>query len=151
MNIFARLKRFWTRVVDAWNFVTPEQRNAWDTFDGWEDVPRPYVRKVMDDTRKKLIDENPVRYSVDPSNPSITIRTNLDGTIDRGWLTPDGEFYLLMIPDDVYEMDDKSYSAYCCRCCRFFELDMTIEEIDKHTAKPVFDGWYCGRDERCCP
>jgi len=40
----------------------------------------------------QVLQENPVRISVDLSDPSVFIRTNEDGTKDRGTLGPNGQF-----------------------------------------------------------
>lgn len=40
----------------------------------------------------EMIRKNPVRINMDPADPSAALRTNANGTVDRGQLTEDGQF-----------------------------------------------------------
>ncbi|KQO28796.1 hypothetical protein ASF19_17590 [Acidovorax sp. Leaf84] len=39
-----------------------------------------------------ILSRNPARISIDPSDPSAALRTNANGTVERGQLTDDGQF-----------------------------------------------------------
>ena len=41
---------------------------------------------------KRIKQQNPTRISVDPDDPSTAVRTNVDGSVEKGMLTGAGEF-----------------------------------------------------------
>jgi hypothetical protein len=54
------------------------------------------VKVLSDPTRTgwlaEIMRKNPVRINMDPEDPSVAVRTNANGTVERGHLAEDGQF-----------------------------------------------------------
>ena len=60
------------------------------------DVLGGLIKVLSDPTRTgwlaEIMRKNPVRINMDPEDPSVALRTNADGTVERGHLAEDGQF-----------------------------------------------------------
>ncbi|CAN7569747.1 hypothetical protein LJR129_004141 [Acidovorax sp. LjRoot129] len=68
-----------------------------NTTDGQSpDVLGGLLKVLNDPTRAEALSDilrmNPVRFSMDPADPSVVLRTNSNGTVERGQVTDDGQF-----------------------------------------------------------
>ncbi len=60
------------------------------------DVLGGLIKVLSDPTRaegmSEILRKNPARINMDPADPSVALRTNDNGTVERGQLTDDGQF-----------------------------------------------------------